>query len=119
MTTRTPLGTRSFLGALLIGSLMGCVAEDQRTDTLDPARAQQRRESFPEAGLAQLDSGNVAYGEEQYEAALAHYHEALALDAEFADAHFNLGRVLEQLGRRDEALRHLLAYRRITEGREG
>ncbi len=47
-------------------------------------------------------------------AALAHYHRAIELDPNFADAHFNLGRLLEVLGRREQALRHLLAYRRLT-----
>jgi tetratricopeptide (TPR) repeat protein len=33
-----------------------------------------------------------------------------------ADAHFNAARILERLGRRAEALRHLAAYRRLTRG---
>ena len=48
-------------------------------------------------------------------AARMHYHEAVEIDPSFADAHFNLGRLLERIGRRSQALRHLLAYRRLTE----
>jgi tetratricopeptide (TPR) repeat protein len=48
-------------------------------------------------------------------AARLHYHEAVEIDPNFADAHFNLGRLLERTGRRAQALRHLLAYRRLTE----
>ena len=42
------------------------------------------------------------------------YQEALALDAGYADAHFNLARLHEKAGRERESLRHLLAYRRLT-----
>ncbi len=89
MITRRPIG-QNFLGALLLGSLLGCMAEDQRTDTLDPARAQQRRESFPEDGLAQLDSGNVAYGDAQFEAALAHYRRATEIMPDNAASWFGI-----------------------------
>jgi len=50
--------------------------------------------------------------------ALAAYREALALDPELADAHFNLARLHEQAGQAKDALRHLLAYRRLT-GEQG
>jgi tetratricopeptide (TPR) repeat protein len=46
------------------------------------------------------------------EAVLAYRH-ALALDPGFADAHFNLARLLERGGEKKDALRHLLAYRRL------
>jgi tetratricopeptide (TPR) repeat protein len=50
------------------------------------------------------------------EAATA-YREALALDPGLADAHFNLARLYEQAGNSKHALRHLLAYRRLTQER--
>ncbi len=46
--------------------------------------------------------------------ALAAYREALALDPKLADAHFNLARLHERAGQATDALRHLLAYRRLT-----
>jgi len=53
--------------------------------------------------------------------AITAYREALALDPQFADAHFNLARLYERA--RDErardpkaSLRHLLAYRRMIDG---
>jgi tetratricopeptide (TPR) repeat protein len=46
------------------------------------------------------------------EAMLA-YRNALTLDPGFADAHFNLARLYERKGNSKDALRHLLAYRRI------
>jgi tetratricopeptide (TPR) repeat protein len=46
--------------------------------------------------------------------AMAEYRHALALDPGLADAHFNLARLHERAGHPKEALRHLLAYRRLT-----
>ena len=34
---------------------------------------------------------------------------------EFADAHYNLSRLFELLGKHDEALEHLRTYRRLLE----
>jgi len=51
--------------------------------------------------------------ERENEAAVA-YREALAQDPALADAHFNLARLYEQAGNQKDALRHLLAYRRLT-----
>jgi tetratricopeptide (TPR) repeat protein len=52
--------------------------------------------------------------EREDEAAVA-YREALAQDPALADAHFNLARLYEQAGNQKDALRHLLAYRRLTQ----
>jgi tetratricopeptide (TPR) repeat protein len=48
--------------------------------------------------------------------AMAAYEQALALDAQLADAHYNLGRLREQLGDARGALRHFSAYRRLQRG---
>jgi tetratricopeptide (TPR) repeat protein len=45
--------------------------------------------------------------------AMSEYRRALALDPAFADAHFNLARLHERAGQPKEALRHMLAYRRL------
>lgn len=50
---------------------------------------------------------------ERPDEAATEYRRALALDPGFADAHFNLARLLERGGHPKEALRHLLAYRRL------
>jgi tetratricopeptide (TPR) repeat protein len=45
--------------------------------------------------------------------AISAYRSALALDPALADAHFNLARLYERAGNTKNALRHLLAYRRL------
>lgn len=49
--------------------------------------------------------------------AIEAYRRALGSDPNNADAHYNLARLLEQTGRPDEAVRHLLIYRRLTRKR--
>jgi len=46
--------------------------------------------------------------------AMMAYRQVLALDPQFADAHFNLARLYEGAGDPKSSLRHLLAYRRMT-----
>ncbi len=50
---------------------------------------------------------------ERMDEAMTEYRHALALDPCFADAHFNLARLHERAGHPKDALRHLLAYRRL------
>ena len=47
--------------------------------------------------------------------AIVAYREALALDPQFADAHFNLARLYERARDAKSSLRHLLAYRRMMD----
>ena len=48
------------------------------------------------------------------EAAAACYERALALDPDFADAHYNVAGLYEKLGRSPDALRHYRAYQKLT-----
>jgi len=47
--------------------------------------------------------------------AIEAYRRAVEGDAEFADAHFNLARLYEQAGKRAAALRHLQAYKQLSQ----
>jgi tetratricopeptide (TPR) repeat protein len=47
--------------------------------------------------------------------AITAYREALALDPQFADAHYNLARLYERAKDPKASLRHLLAYRRMMD----
>jgi tetratricopeptide (TPR) repeat protein len=45
---------------------------------------------------------------------MRHYERALALDPDFADAHYNLAGLYEQAGRGADALRHYHDYKRLA-----
>jgi tetratricopeptide (TPR) repeat protein len=90
------------VGALVSVSLVagagGCIPDDQRTDTLDPERAQQRREALPPDGRVQLDSGNAAYSEGSYEVALGHYRRATDVMPDNAASWFGIAMAATALG---------------------
>ena len=65
--------------------------------------------------LAQYNMAVACEDLDDLASAREHYEKAVGIDPELADAHFNLGRILEHLGRREEALKHLLAYRRLSD----
>jgi Flp pilus assembly protein TadD len=74
-------------------------------------------EHTPDDPVAHYNLAIALEDQRQLSAAVSHYRQALALDPEFADAHFNLGRLLDRLGRPSEAIRHLLNYKKLTEGK--
>jgi tetratricopeptide (TPR) repeat protein len=67
----------------------------------------------PASALAHFNRGVALDHLERLDEAAASYERSLALDASLADAHYNLGRVREQLGDKRGALRHFSAYRRL------
>jgi tetratricopeptide (TPR) repeat protein len=79
---------------LLAGSAaFGCragPADDQRTESMTLEQMRRAREQLKPEVRAQLDSGNAAYGERDYEAALLHYHSAAELDENAAAAWFGV-----------------------------
>ena len=50
-----------------------------------------------------------------HDAAVISFRRAIKLVPNFADAHYNLSRLFELLGKHDEALEHLRTYRRLLE----
>ena len=54
----------------------GCRPEDQRTETVDAEAAWRSRAAWPPEVVAQVDSGNAAFRDQDVEAALAHYTNA-------------------------------------------
>jgi tetratricopeptide (TPR) repeat protein len=47
------------------------------------------------------------------EAAIEIYQQTIGADPDFADAHFNLARLYDVLGKPQHAIRHLGVYRRL------
>jgi tetratricopeptide (TPR) repeat protein len=71
---------------------------------------------IPDDPVAHYNLGTALEDQRNLRAAAKHYHIAVELDPDFADAHYNLSRLLERLGQSKRALRHLMVYKRLTEG---
>ena len=93
----------SWVVMTLLLTAAGCTPDDQRVDSVDMDRIRQDREEFPEAGLAQLDSGNLAFRGKDYEVALTHYRSATELMPDNAAAWFGITMAAEALGRPEVA----------------
>ena len=65
--------------------------------------------------LLHFNHGVAQEGNADPAAALVSYQQALALDAALADAHYNVGALLQRQGDSRGALRHFSAYRRLTD----
>jgi tetratricopeptide (TPR) repeat protein len=127
-----------------LGTDLETAAPDDARDAYARAVALDSRHVAARVNLGRLlqDAGRAAEAAEQYRAALAAqpahptaafnlgtaledlgqrtdaiaaYLKALEADAEFADAHFNLARLYERAGNRAAALRHLRAYKQLSE----
>jgi tetratricopeptide (TPR) repeat protein len=68
----------------------------------------------PDCGLAWYNLGVVLEDAERSDDALPCYESAVRADDTLADAHWNLSLLYERRGRRQEAIRHLAIYRRLT-----
>ena len=67
----------------------------------------------PASALIHFNRGVALDHLEHLPEAVASYEHSLTLDPTLADAHYNLGRLREQLGDKRGALRHFSAYRRL------
>jgi tetratricopeptide (TPR) repeat protein len=70
------------------------------------------RECEPDPTLF-FNLGVVLEDASRNEEAVAAYQQALAEDPDFGDAHYNLARLYESLGKPQHAIRHLGIYRRL------
>lgn len=88
---------------------------DHGGDALGSAEARYRRaiECAPDDATAHFNLGVLLEDRNCPHAAAESYERAIACDPDFADAHYNLGLVLEELGRRADAMRHLMAAHRL------
>jgi Flp pilus assembly protein TadD len=88
--------TRSlWAGAFVLASAVACLPEDQRTDSVDPSTAGR---DLPAEAMAQLDSGNVAYREGDYDGALRHYLRVTEIAPDDATGWFGIYMAQEALG---------------------
>ena len=64
--------------------------------------------------LAAFNLGVALEDQGLLEEALLAYARALEADRQLADAHYNASRLLERIGKREDALKHLAEYRRLS-----
>jgi tetratricopeptide (TPR) repeat protein len=75
--------------------------------------SEQAVQHCPDSALIHFNRAVALDHLERLPEAAASYERSLALDPTLADAHYNLGRLREQLGDKRGALRHFSAYRRL------
>ncbi|MGE5178195.1 MAG: tetratricopeptide repeat protein [Bacteroidota bacterium] len=88
---------------------------DHKAGALGSAEARYRRaiECDPQDATAHFNLGVLLEDRQCPQAAADAYARAIECDPDFADAHYNLGLVLDELGRRAEAMQHLIAAHRL------
>jgi tetratricopeptide (TPR) repeat protein len=69
----------------------------------------------PDNATALFNLGVALEDGERFAEAIGIYERAAAAAGAIPDAHFNLARLYEQAGRRAAALRHLKAYKLLSE----
>lgn len=73
-----------------LAALAACTPDAERTDSLDPEHVLQDRESLPPEVTAHLDSGTVAFRDDDFDAALLHYERAVEMAPDFGAAWFGV-----------------------------
>jgi tetratricopeptide (TPR) repeat protein len=90
--------------------------DDQRTDTMTDRDVLAARQQLDPVVTAALDSGNIAYRERDYQRALDHYHQAVAVDNEAAAGWFGIYMAQLALGNPDAAEAAMEQARRYAPG---
>ena len=98
---------------------LSCVLLDAGQAIEAYASCQEGLVHHPDAALLHFNLGVAQEEMQQPDAALQSYRAALRIDPALADAHYNAGRIAETLGRQQDAIRHLNAYRRSRPGKGG
>jgi Flp pilus assembly protein TadD len=111
---RSQIAVLSVLLAVAV-PLSGCRPDDQRTETLDPTGGDTRATLSAEA-MAQLDSGNVAFRAEDFDAALAHYRRVTELQPDHSAGWFGMQMAYRSLGSEEEADSALERVRSLAPG---
>lgn len=101
---------------LALAFSVACRPADQRTEELDPTGGAQARVNMPVEAAAQLDSGNIAMREDDFEAAVTHYTKVTELAPGFGSGWFGLYMAHRELGNEEEAAAALDRARGIVPG---
>jgi tetratricopeptide (TPR) repeat protein len=91
--------------ALLVPLLLAACdrPDDQRTGTIGEREVREARAQLDPAVTAELDSGNAAYRERDYQRALEHYQAAVQMNEELAAGWFGIYMAQLALGNAEAA----------------
>lgn len=92
---------------------LGCLLQSRGEAQAAEHVYRQATAQFPDEPLLFFNLGVALEDLARPDDALAAYERTLALDAEFADAHYNAGRLHEVRGAERDAIRHYASYRRL------
>jgi hypothetical protein len=95
---------------------MGCRPDDQSTQSIDPAAAEDERASMPPDLVAHLDSGNAAYRAHDFSGARDQYRAALAMDSASTPAWFGVFMAERALGNEEAAAEALERTKELAPG---
>ncbi len=93
-----------------IGRLCSLAGESKRA----AAYFRQAVRTDPSLAVAHFNLAVTYHDQEDVVEAEKAYRQALFRDAHFAEAHFHLATLLDEIGRREEALKHMQTYEWIT-----
>jgi len=107
---------RAVIGILALAAAVSCRPDDQRTETLDPTEGVRRRADLPQAVVAQLDSGSVAFRADRFEDALEHYTRVTELEPDLGAGWFGVYMAQEALGNLEAAQAALERVQELAPG---
>ena len=105
---------RVLVGAfsVLIVGILGCVPDDQRTDSVDPETGRRERAQWPAEVASAVDSGNVAMRADDAESALVYYRRGVEISPDNSSAWFGVYMAERALGNQavaDSALQTVMS----------
>ena len=108
--------SRSLLCVLALAVLPACRPDGESMDATDPEHILQDRESLPPEVIAHVDSGSVAFKNDDFDAALMHYERATDLAPDFGAAWFGVYMVEQARGNIEAAEEALARAQKVMPG---
>jgi tetratricopeptide (TPR) repeat protein len=108
--------SRGVILVLALAAAVSCRPDDQRTETMDPQEALQKREDLDPRVVRHLDSGSVLFRADDHEGALREYRAATEIDPQAAAAWFGVYMAEHALGNEEAAAEALERARSAVPG---
>lgn len=108
--------SRSLLCVLALAVLPACRPDAESMDSTDPEHILQDRESLRPEVVAHIDSGSVAFRNDDFDGALMHYARATDLAPDFGAAWFGVYMVEQARGNTEAAAEALARAQKVMPG---